>query len=449
MGYITETRTGTRTIEQQNTGERTAYKTAYSTMEENLGFDLVPIIRPNFSYFSFSGLRPNSPHWIFFDGKQITHFCNTSYNAATYNTLNRNDSIRNPGDKYIHETSFPAELGGPTAAVGQPVYSDAAGNLDGLFYIQSNAATSFPTGNRSLVVSDLSILDKEECLSWAQAEYSAVGEYELYYQYQQAYQQAYSETYQYTTSYEEEYQYNVQTWVDDPPPYVPPYVPDIPPPPPPPDVPSAPVSPPPVPPPPPVPEPPVTPPAVDSGATETTTTKNSKKGGGGSKMTKVYDLDTGHTYYMNEKHADIRVNSSNSKVNFTKKKPKPKPKPKKSGKQTVLCSLLHRRGYLSDDIWRLDAAYGQMTRDTDPDVYDGYYAWAQPLVDWIERDTVLAKIGFYTLALPLVSSWAKHIAHRMEPDNYKDNLLGRFIITIGVPSCRAIGKMLKDKRVKV
>ena len=111
--------------------------------------------------------------------------------------------------------------------------------------------------------------------------------------------------------------------------------------------------------------------------------------------------------------------------------------------------MLHRRGYLSDDIWRLDAAYGQMTRDTDPDVYDGYYAWAQPLVDWIERDTVLAKIGFYTLALPLVSSWAKHIAHRMEPDNHKDNLLGRFIITIGVPSCRAIGKMIKDKRVKV
>ena len=38
MGYITETRTGTRTVEKQNTGTRTAYRTAYSTMEENLGF---------------------------------------------------------------------------------------------------------------------------------------------------------------------------------------------------------------------------------------------------------------------------------------------------------------------------------------------------------------------------------------------------------------------------
>lgn len=451
MGYITETRTGTRTVEQQKTGTRTAYKTAYETREENLGFDLIPIIRPNFSYFSFSGLRPNSPHWIFFDGKQVTHFCNTSYNSATYNTLNRNDSIRNPGDKYIHETGFPAELGGPTSAVGQPVYSDAAGNLDGLFYIQSNASTSFPTGNRTLVVSDLSILNKEECLSWAQAEYSAIGEYELYYQYQHAYQQAYSETYQYTTSYEEEYQYNVETWVDDPPPHVPVHNPVVPPPPPVVDTPSSPVAPPPVPPPPPEPEPPSTPESTDSGAEETTTTKNSNKGGGGSKMKKIYDMNTGHTYYMNEDAANIRLNNDN--MNFVETKPKPKPKKSSSknsgGDKTVLCSLLHRRGYLSEDIWRLDAAYGQMTRDTDPDVYDGYYAWAQPLVEWIEKDSLLAKIGFYTLALPLVSSWAKHIAHRMEPQNHKDNLLGRFIITIGVPSCRAIGKMLKDKRVKV
>ena len=109
---------------------------------------------------------------------------------------------------------------------------------------------------------------------------------------------------------------------------------------------------------------------------------------------------------------------------------------------TVLCSLLHRRGYLTEDIWRLDAAYGQMTRDTDPDVYDGYYAWAQPIVEWIEKDTMLAKIGFHTLALPLVSSWAKHIAHRMEPEMHKDNKLGKFILTFGTPICRLIGSTI-------
>ena len=109
---------------------------------------------------------------------------------------------------------------------------------------------------------------------------------------------------------------------------------------------------------------------------------------------------------------------------------------------TVLCSLLHRRGYLTEDIWRLDAAYGQMTRDTDPDVYDGYYAWAQPIVEWIEKDTMLAKIGFHTLALPLVSSWAKHIAHRMEPEMHKDNKLGKFILTVGTPICRLIGSTI-------
>jgi len=112
------------------------------------------------------------------------------------------------------------------------------------------------------------------------------------------------------------------------------------------------------------------------------------------------------------------------------------------GGGTVLCSLLHRRGYLTKDVWRLDAAYGQMTRDTDPDVYDGYYAWAQPIVEWIEKDSMLAKIGFHTLALPLVSSWAKHIAHRMEPEMYKDNNLGKFILTVGTPICRLIGSTI-------
>ena len=442
MGYITETKTGTRTITKENTGTRTAYKTAYETMEENLGYDLIPIIRPNFTYFSFSGLRPNSPHWIFFDGKRITHFCNTSYNAADYNALSRNDSIRNPGDKYIHETAFPTELGGPTAAAGQPVYSDAQGNLDGLFYIQSNATTSFPTGNRTLVVTDISILDKEECLSWAQAEYSAIGEYELYYQFQQAYQEAYEETYQYTTSYEEEYQYNVQTWVDDPPPVVPPHDPVTPDPPPEPDTPVTPD-------PPPEEEPPSTPTSTDSGSEDTTTTKNSDKGGGGSKMVHVYNPDDGHTYYMDETHADIRKDHLGWTDPPKKDKDKKSSSSSSGGDKTVLCSLLHRRGYLSEEIWRLDAAYGQLTRDTDPDVYDGYYTWAQPLVEWIEKDSMLAKIGFYTLALPLVSSWAKHIAHKMEPENHKDNLLGRMILTIGVPSCRAIGKIMKDKRVKV
>ena len=85
-----------------------------------------------------------------------------------------------------------------------------------MFYIQSNSALSFPTGNRTLAVLDISVLDKAESLSFAQADYSAIGEYELYYQYQHEYQEAYQETYTYTTSYTETYTEAYDTWVDDP-----------------------------------------------------------------------------------------------------------------------------------------------------------------------------------------------------------------------------------------
>ena len=163
MGYVTSYRDATRTVTSTNTGTRTAYRTAYETREQDIGFDRIPVIRPNFTYFSFSGLRPNTPHWIFFDGKNVTKWTNTSYNAADYNNLERNDPIRIPGEKYIDSTAFPTELGGPTAASG-PVYTDASGNLDGLFYIQSNSALSFPTGNRTLAVLDISVLEKAESL---------------------------------------------------------------------------------------------------------------------------------------------------------------------------------------------------------------------------------------------------------------------------------------------
>ena len=111
MGYVTSYRDATRTVTSTNTGTRTAYRTAYETREQEIGFDRIPVIRPNFTYFSFTGLRPNTPHWIFFDGKNVTNWVNTSYNAADYNNLQRNDPIRNPGEKYVDSTSFPSALG--------------------------------------------------------------------------------------------------------------------------------------------------------------------------------------------------------------------------------------------------------------------------------------------------------------------------------------------------
>jgi len=113
---------------------------------------------------------------------------------------------------------------------------------------------------------------------------------------------------------------------------------------------------------------------------------------------------------------------------------------------TVLCSLLCRRGYLSHDIWEQDSKFGRLLNKEDPSVLNGYHAWAIPLVNWIEKDTFLSKMFFHSIAVPLTTAWAQHIAHRMEPKTYKDNKVGRFILNIGVPICRAIGKLVMNKK---
>lgn len=451
MGYVTDYRTATRTVTENKTGTRTAYREAYETRSADMGYDLIPIIRPNFAYFSFSGLRPNAPHWIFFDGKKITHFCNTSYNAATYNTLNRNNSIRNPGDKYIHETAFPTELGGPTAAAGQPVYSDASGNLDGLFYIQSNATTSFPTGNRTLVVTDLSVLDKEECLSWAQAEYAAVGEYELYYQYQHAYQEAYEETYQYSTSYQEEYQQSYQRWVDDPPPPVihDPVIPVVTP------EPEDPV----VPDPPPEEEPPSTPTSTNSGAEDSTTTKKSSGGGNSTKYVHVHKLNnvpygtgTYTNYYMTEESANAfkAGNGSNTWKDGKGENDSTTSKTHNNSK-SIVCTEMYRQTQRQDWAKAMKIWDTYQRRYLTPFHEIGYHWLFKPYVRGMQQSTLLTKLGAY-----LAKERTQHLKYVLTKGRAKDSLVGNLWCKVIHPVVYVAGivktskdKIMTDKRVKV
>ncbi len=154
-------------------------ETRTRTIERDLGYDLIPLCRPKFIFFEFVGLRPNTPHWLFFDGVDVTKWVNTSYTIDDYYAADRNSTLRSPGDLYTSATAFPTSLGGPTAASG-PINSNAAGTIEGVFYLQSNTTLSFPTGQREFVAIDISVLDKEKSLSYAQAVYAAIGEYEIW-----------------------------------------------------------------------------------------------------------------------------------------------------------------------------------------------------------------------------------------------------------------------------
>lgn len=118
-----------------------------------------------------------------------------------------------------------------------------------------------------------------------------------------------------------------------------------------------------------------------------------------------------------------------------------------SSNDKVLCDLIHRYGYLDEDIWRLDEAFGDRVAIEDPELMEGYHTWAKPMVAWIERESFLAKLYLKYWCVPFTRRWANHIAHVMEPENYKPDYVGRLMLAIGVPISRAIYK-LKGRKLK-
>lgn len=141
------------------------------------GFDDITVCRPKLIYFKVTGLRPNTRHFAFLDTTNVTNFINTS--IATINdfkNLGRNDRKRNPGELYVNETGFPTALGGPTGSI----FSNAEGKIEGVFYLQSNATVNFPAGTRKLAFIDISALNPEVSLSYANGIYSANGGIENY-----------------------------------------------------------------------------------------------------------------------------------------------------------------------------------------------------------------------------------------------------------------------------
>lgn len=182
------------------------------TREIDNGFDFNPTFRSRFIYFKFSGLRPNDNHWLFLQNRDVTTFANTSFSINDFNASARSSIFRNPGDKYLFETQFPADLGGPT---GSPLTTTAAGELEGVLFLQSNPTYSwrcgagssnysFNSGDNSIPLLAINVSDanKNNALSHATAEYSSIGQFINYSM----------ETY----SVDVEVEYEV--WEDDPPP---------------------------------------------------------------------------------------------------------------------------------------------------------------------------------------------------------------------------------------
>lgn len=202
MPYVTKTRKVTK--------YRDAYRTQYRNVERDIGYDLLPYCRARFIFFKFEGLRPSTPHFMFFDNQDVTKFVNTSYNLGDRYTVDRKHPWRQWSDQFFKENQFPALYGGPTNASGA-VNTDATGKLEGIFFLQFNKNHQYPGGRRMLSAIDISVLNRTDALSFASARYTSVGEVELSATFSESYQQKYSEAY----TVQEEY----QEWEPDPPHY--------------------------------------------------------------------------------------------------------------------------------------------------------------------------------------------------------------------------------------
>lgn len=116
------------------------------------------------------------------------------------------------------------------------------------------------------------------------------------------------------------------------------------------------------------------------------------------------------------------------------------------GGDKILCCAYYNLGYLPREIWRLDQRYGVWLHRNNPELMEGYHAWAAPLAEYIQKDTRGAKVA-RAVMWPIVKAWAAEMAHRQRPEKHKPNVVGKMIMAIGEPFSRVCG-MLKPREIR-
>lgn len=119
----------------------------------------------------------------------------------------------------------------------------------------------------------------------------------------------------------------------------------------------------------------------------------------------------------------------------------------------IICAKLNELGFFEDDINTADQEFGRLLRDNHPEVFNGYLAWAQTVVDWMEGNgpKVIPFISEEThkrieseLTIKylnkLARPWAEEMAYRMGVRK-ESSLAGKIIMGVGLPICWVVGKL--------
>lgn len=110
-----------------------------------------------------------------------------------------------------------------------------------------------------------------------------------------------------------------------------------------------------------------------------------------------------------------------------------------ASESSVICTELNRQGHISDELLVWDSLYRVL--HIDDNVYCGYLTLAMPVVRAMRRSKVVT-----ALVRPLGVACANEMAHRVKPERFNGNVLGKVILKVGSPVCRLINTLNEKTR---
>ena len=143
-----------------------------STERNLVGKSAIKYCRNKFIFFKASGLRPNTRHFVFFDNIDISNWVQAGEGLyQDYGSLADDSPYGHVGDRYDAATQFPVRLGGKTAKI----FSDDAGDIEGIIYIQSNDTVKYTTGAHKISLIDVSDYKSTDKISTCEQNWVAEG----------------------------------------------------------------------------------------------------------------------------------------------------------------------------------------------------------------------------------------------------------------------------------
>jgi hypothetical protein len=117
----------------------------------------------------------------------------------------------------------------------------------------------------------------------------------------------------------------------------------------------------------------------------------------------------------------------------------------------IICTKLFDLGLMKKNIFEADQAFGERLIKTNPDIYNGYRAWAEIVVDWMdgkgpkmmpwmsdEEFSKAAKKWSVGWAYDIATPWAEEMAYLMG-EKETGSLTGKMIMGFGIPICKVVG----------